>query len=102
MPGTIEGIVECLARVSPARCDQELVDCARSIGALVRSSVPASLLDPLSEAYDAELDEFLEEFEGMSLGSAGDDPDYTLLRHFDGWLDTLYDIADRHRIWLGG
>ena len=80
--------------------DAALHAAARRIAALVRASVPAGWLDFASPEYDRELDEFVEEFDDICVGDAGDG--YTLRKHFGGWLDQFYDWADYKRVWTGG
>lgn len=128
MPRTIDHIVEChtlaverrrsgkpvwdqtidigaiLAEVREAYGDKPdntaLNATAKRIAALVRSKVPETWLDMSSPDYDRDLEEFVEEFDDIGLMDTDDG--YTLLEHFNGWLDQFYDWADYKRIWTGG
>ena len=80
--------------------NQTLNTTAKRIADLIRAQVPESWLDVSSKDYDRELEEIVEEFDDIGLQDMDDG--YTLMEHFNGWLEQFYDWADYKRVWTGG
>jgi len=78
----------------------ELVETARGIAALLRSSLPPGWMDMRSSDFDRDLEELLEHFEQCT--SADLEVKYEEPADvFDERLEELYDWADSNRVWLG-
>jgi hypothetical protein len=94
-------IREIINRDKSNTSHEHLVSVAHEIAALLRRRVPASTFDITNDDYNMELDEIVEEMESLKVGDCADDPDYTLLDHFNGLMHGIYDWADYNRVWLG-
>jgi hypothetical protein len=64
-----------LSTLSAKPTNEEYAACARAIGAEVRSRLPDDFFDIGSDRYCQDIVDFVEEFVGMTPGSAGDDPE---------------------------
>jgi len=87
------------SNVSP----EYIADLAQRLGALLRSQMPRKFFDVTDEAYSFDFEEVVEMLEGCTVESLAED-----LRNgcdaqmmFNGWLEQVYDFADRNRIWMG-
>ncbi len=83
-----------------AETPQHVTSVANRIGKLVRASVPKAVFDFESADYDGELVEWMEGCTVAELAADlanGVEP----VEMLNGWLEDLYDWADRNRVWLG-
>lgn len=127
MPRTVESIVACHQAATALRAagkpiwsrkidikaiiheDQQnespehVSEVAQRIAALLRASIPKSFLDVAHDDYDCDLEETIEAMECCTVGeltidaSNGAEP----VEMFNGWLEAIYDWADKNRVWLG-
>lgn len=124
MPRTIESIIDCHRAATALKADgkspwphraavrpllasreanltpAELVETARGIAKLLRSSLPASWMDMTSQDWDRDLEELLEHFEQCTAADF-DEADEEPADLFDERLEELFDWADKNRVWLG-
>jgi hypothetical protein len=82
---------------------EHVVSVANRIAALLRKQLSTNLIDEAGGEYDFDLVDTIEMMEDCSLESLAEDlkNGVTAVDMLNGWLETIYDRADVHRIWLG-
>lgn len=73
---------------------------ANVIAKALRQQLPAKWLDTGPD-MDFDLLEVVEGMESVSPDSYADDDDFTVLEDLNNMLGSLYDWADRQRVWIG-
>lgn len=76
---------------------------SRRIAALIRSQAPASYFDIGHEDFDFDFVDAVEAMQNCTVEDLAQDKanGCEAVAMFNGWLETVYDWADVHRIWLG-
>lgn len=76
---------------------------SKRIAALLRSKVPPEHFDITSEVYDFGFNDLIEFMEECTIESLALDRENGLEPEevFNGWLEELYDWADKNRVWMG-
>ena len=96
-------IMSILRKDSDNESVEHHVDVAKRIAKLMRLRLPAAYFDVTSERCDFDFLDAIENMEESSVKSFASDLENgcdseTML---NGWLECLYDWADKERIWLG-
>lgn len=76
---------------------------ANSIAKLIRSRLPATMLDWKSDECDFDFLDAIESMEECTVKSLAEDKanGVEAVEMLNGWLDQIYDWADANRVWLG-
>jgi len=124
MPRTVEHIVHC-HQLSQARCNAGLpiwdktisikhilqrdqsnesnehaAAVANEIATVLKSRLPAKMLDIKNDEFDEVLADIVEGMESLKADSYADDPTFSPLQDLNGMLEGLYDWADENRVWI--
>jgi hypothetical protein len=127
MPRTIESIVDNHQRASERRkaglpswdctanikaviyedrgntSPEHIADLSVRIAKILRARLPARYFDISHPDFDFDFVDAVEFLEGCTVEGLAIDKEQgcTAAEMFNGWLDTVYDWADRNRVWLG-
>lgn len=99
-------IKACLAEfedAGDALTAEQAVELANRIGQVLHAQVPAGWRTFESEHFSYDFEDLQERFAQASIHDFTPTADITEtpVEVIDGWLEELYDWADRNRVWLG-
>ena len=73
------------------------------IAALIRRKTPAKYFDVTDADFSFDFVDAIEEMEQCTVATLAQDiaNGDEACERFNGWLETIYDWADEHRVWMG-
>lgn len=81
----------------------DIADKAKKMAQLLRASLPSSFFDQEDENCDYDFLDAVEMMEDCTVASLAQDKKNgcEAVDMLNGWLETVYDWADKNRVWLG-